>query len=192
MFPNKITLLPEEDRQHLIPALDGPCYEFAIALRDNTGWPLIGLVIDGVIRHAGAERPDGLIQDARGSLDDASFIDSFIDRDQPYEIRIIDEKALRETRERNGSSIDQGLIRHFKFIIPSVWPELPIPPDHPLERIKAFAEELRALSERHGICIREQCPGAPIHFAFLEGDEQYALSPTIDGHGMILQRNIVS
>lgn len=186
MLPVKILPFPEEDKSILIPALDGPCYEYAVALTSNTQWPLVGLILDGTIRHAGVRRPDGLIHDARGAIDDDTFASASVGQDQSFEIRPITETELVATRP-----IDRGLVRHFCAAIPCTWPELPLPDNHPLKRMAAFAEALRRISMEHGICIREAYPTAPVHLAIVEGDERYVLTPTIDGRSYVLTREIV-
>jgi hypothetical protein len=46
--------------------LDGQCYEFAFAVSRGTGYPMIGLIVDDVIRHVAVALPDGRYLDARG------------------------------------------------------------------------------------------------------------------------------
>ena len=48
--------------------LDGECYAFAVALQQNLGWPIMGLMHGGTIRHALLQRPDGGLFDARGPI----------------------------------------------------------------------------------------------------------------------------
>ncbi|MBP5993863.1 MAG: hypothetical protein KA731_03050 [Candidatus Moranbacteria bacterium] len=186
MLPNHVQLLTGEDRHRLIPRLDGPCYELAIALHRNTGWPMVGLILDSVIRHAGIRRPDGSIHDARGPINEQVFAAPFLETAVEHIIRPITESELLSVRE-----ISLSLIRHFSCTAPILWPDLPYPEDHPMRKAIAFADELRELSLRHGICLRTSVPAERIHFASLKGDEQYVLAPTDDGFGWTMRRDIV-
>lgn len=185
MLSNRVQLLADEDHQRLIPRLDGPCYELAIALHRNTGWPMVGLILDGIIRHAGIRRPDGSIHDARGQVNEQVFSAPFLETAVEHIIRPVTESELLAVRE-----ISLSLIRHFSCTAPIIWPDLPYPEDHPMRKAIAFADELRELSLRHGICLRTSVPTERIYFAPLKGDEQYVLAPTDDGFNWTMRRDI--
>lgn len=185
MLPNHVQLLTGEDRHRLIPRLDDPCYELAIALHRNTGWPMVGLILDGIIRHAGIRCPDGSIHDARGLVNEQVFAAPFLDTATEHIIRPITEDELLSVRR-----ISLSLIRHFSYTAPILWPDLPYPEDHPMRKAIAFADELRELSLRHGLCLCTSVPTERIHITPLKGDEQYVLTPTNDGFGWTMYRDI--
>lgn len=185
MQPNKIELLSAEDRQFLMPRLDGPCYELAIALSRYTGWPMIGLILPDRIRHAGVQHPDGRFFDARGFVDEATFIQPFISPGQAYTIEEITQIDLFEEK------VSLTKARTFSKLLPHLWPDLPRTEDHFMSKAIAFLEDLRALSMLHGICLKTAVPTERIHLALVKGDEQYVLAPTSDGLGLTLRRDIV-
>ncbi len=186
MLPNKVQLPTGDQRRQLIPCLDGPCYEVALALHRNTGWPMVGLIFENTIRHAGVRRPDGLIQDVRGAIDEQTFVQPFLDTAIEHIIRPVTERDILAIRD-----VSLSMIRHLSHTIPFLWPDLPYPEDHPMRKAIAFADELRELSLRHGICLRTSVPAERIYFAPLKGDEQYVLTPTDDGFGWTMRRDIV-
>ncbi|MDP3734830.1 MAG: hypothetical protein Q8R39_00155 [bacterium] len=148
--------------------LHGACYEFAIAMHLGTGWPLVGLMHQGVVQHAVVRCSEGLYFDARGyvtedKLNEPGFAAVF-------EICDIDERTLRITRQ----VLDHGLARS---IAEALWPHLPW--RHSLRsRMAAFVDELEDLSRKHGFWLRAVVPGAPSLIGPAYGDENgYSIAP---------------
>lgn len=185
MLPNKVEI-PTDQYRWMTPRLDGLYYELAIALNQHTDWPMVKLVIDGTIRHVGVRRPDGLVQDARGTVDEQTFVQPFLDTAREHIICPITRGEIVALHD-----VRLSLVRQFFNLIPLLWPDLPCSQDHMMQKVAAFAEDLRELSLRHGICLRTSVPTERMHFAFLKGDEQYVLAPTDDGFGWTIRREIV-
>lgn len=164
-----------------LPYLEGECYAFAIALNQGLGWPLVGLMKGDEIRHAGVRAPDGRIYDARGPLSEEAFGDYFMP--SPHIIREITETDLRTTRPIADFSVQQA--RQFAEV---AWPELPWH-ESLASRIEAFADDLEALSRKHGFWIGGPVPASLPLILPGEGDEGgYELRLTVDGMRYTINR----
>lgn len=156
------------------PFLEGECYAFAIALGQGLGWPMVGLMKDNTIWHAGVRAPDGRIHDVRGFLTEEEFGGHFLS--PPFNIREIVADELYTTRP-----VDEYTIKKARQLAEVLWPELPWVSTHAL-KVKAFADELEALSLKYGLWICGSVPADPPRLCIGVGDEGgYLVHPTMDG-----------
>ncbi|MBP9668952.1 MAG: hypothetical protein KBE09_01545 [Candidatus Pacebacteria bacterium] len=161
--------------------LNGECYAFAIALNDGLGWPMVGLMKGDVIWHAGVRAPDGRIHDVRGFLSEETFASYFLS--PPFVLRTIDETMMRNTRK-----IDEHTIRYARHLAETLWPELPWKETYAM-KVHAFAEELEALSRKHGFWITGSVPAQAPRLYKECGDEGgYRVCPTSDGLAYTVRR----
>jgi hypothetical protein len=161
--------------------LSGECYAFAIALSQGLCWPLIGLMKVGEIHHAGALAPDGRIHDVRGLLTEADFGRDFLA--PPFIIREITAEELYATRP-----VSECLIKKARSLAEVLFPDLPWIETHAM-RVKAFADELEALSRRYGFWISSSVPADPPRLCTGDGDEDgYVIHPLMDGLTYTIRR----
>ena len=165
--------------------LDGECYAFAIALNEGLGWPMVGLMSGKEIRHAAVRRPDGKLHDARGPVSEQQFGHPFCFA-PPYDLRTVTAEDLIRAGEPNGPrkfSIDMA-----RRTAEALWPELPWE-NSLASKVSAFAEELEALSRKHGLWIRSSVPTAASMIAIgLDDEGGYELRPTVDGVTFTIDR----
>lgn len=186
-MPTTVGELTSEDRNILLGImesnfLDGECYAFAIALHQGLGYPLVGLMEDDVIRHAGVQCPNGMIWDIRGEISEVDFGSHFLS--EPFIIQKISTEDLYRTRP-----IDQIWIKRARSLAEAVWPELPWVQSL-AQDMKAFADDLEQISRKHGIWIRSCVPASPPHLSYGDTEEVgYKLSPTVDGIGFTIDRS---
>ncbi|MDP3778469.1 MAG: hypothetical protein Q8R30_00275 [bacterium] len=166
--------------------LHGQCYEFAIAMHRATGWPLVGLMKESTIEHAGVRSHNGLIHDCRGPNTPKDFSKEF--DLSPDNIQNITEQDMYGTRK-----IYEGSIRLASRIAQSLWPELPWKPNTLHNRMIAFMEDLEKLSHDHNLWIRSAVPGCrPV---ISEGDNLeggYFFSPTATASAYVMDRYLKS
>lgn len=161
--------------------LEGECYAFAIALHRGLGWPMVGLMKDDVIWHAGVRAPDGRIHDVRGLLSEEDFGRYF--SLPPSCIREIAIEELYATRP-----IHDRTIVFAGRLAEALWPNLPWL-DSQTRKVKAFADELEALSRKHGLWIRGSVPADPPRIYIDCGEEGgYEVRPTVDGLAHTIDR----
>ncbi|HBI50598.1 MAG TPA: hypothetical protein DDY21_01980 [Candidatus Moranbacteria bacterium] len=161
--------------------LDGECYAFAIAMHRCLSWPMIGLMQGELIRHAGVVDPDGNIWDCRGKVGEKEFGEPFLDIKFPYETRPITEEQLKVVAPllSNREPFIESLSKKAQM----VWPELPWKSDTLVVRVRAFAEELEALSRKHSLWIYGNLPTALPAIAEGDGEEKgYALKAVMGGY----------
>ena len=166
----------------LAGCLDGNCYEFALALHRDFGWPMVGLMDGSVPRHVLIRDPDGVLRDVRGRLEKTEIGRPFGMR-PPYDLQDITEKDILKTRPVRERSIATA-----RQLAEKVWPELPWKSTE-AARMKAFADELETLSRKHGLWIRSAIPAAPPMIS--EGDDMeagYTLVPTVNCGGYQIDR----
>jgi len=163
--------------------LDGECYAFAIAMHRCLGWPMIGLMQGESIRHAGVIDPDGNIWDCRGKISKEEFGEPFLGIKFPYETRPITEEKLRVLVPMlsNRDHFIESLSKQAQM----VWPEFPWKQDTLVVRVRAFAEELEALSRKHGLWIYGNFPTALPSIAEENGEEKGYKLETVRGSYMI-------
>lgn len=161
--------------------LEGECYAFAIALHQGLGWPMVGLMRDGVIWHAGVRNPYGRIHDARGSLTEEGFCEYF--DGSPSDIRGIDIQELYAQRP-----VSELSIRRARRSAELLWPDLPWR-DMTALKVRAFAEELESVCRKHGFWIVGALPTALPRLFKGQGDEGgYEIRPTVDGNAFTIDR----
>ena len=155
---------------------EGECYAFAIALRQGLGWPIVGLMHKGVVRHAVVRKPeDGTLFDARGPITEIEELGRPFQVPQPYELRELKEDDLLAIRPVHERSIARA-----RDIAEKIWPDLPWN-DSSLARARQFAQELEALSRKYDIWLRAPVPATPPILVVAEGDEGgYTLSPSLN------------
>lgn len=160
--------------------LDGECYAFAIAMHRCLGWPMIGLMQGELIRHAAVIDPDGNIWDCRGIVSREEFGEPFGIK-FPYETRPITEEKLKAVAPvlYNYDHFIESLSKKAQM----VWPDLPWKSDTLVARVRAFTEELEALSRKHNLWIYGNFPTALPAIAEGDGEEKgYALEAVMGGY----------
>lgn len=178
---------PEDHRLlheiHIGGFLRGECYAFAIALHRGLGWPLVGLMQQGVAQHAGVRSPHGPLYDIRGPLSEHQFAAKYVN--PPFYFQELTEKDLYATRP-----IDDIVIRRARFVAEAIWPNLPWI-DAIAPKVKAFVDALEKLSREHGFWVSGATPiQMPILFA-AEGDEDgYDVRVTMNGRHHTIERRL--
>ncbi len=163
--------------------LEGECYAFAIALHRAFGWSMVGLMQGKVIRHALVRQPDGIYRDARGEVEQAEIGEPFGVR-EPYVFRVVSESDLKSVRP-----VYEHVIATATTLGEIVWPDLPW--NGMAKKAVAFADELEALSRKHGIWIRAAVPAARPVLSEQFGEEAgYTVSPSVNGGGFFLERRL--
>lgn len=167
--------------------LDGECYAFATALHEGLGWPMIGLMDGDVIRHVAVQSPDGKLYDARGLIKEEEFgLGGPFGLRPPYDLRRVSVGDLVRTGE--PSEFRARTVRRARMVAEAIWPELPWQ-DSFATRVTAFANELEALSRKHGLWIRSPVPAAaPVLAIGDDAEGGYKLRPTADGTTFTIDR----
>lgn len=161
--------------------LEGECYAFALALNQGLGWPMVGLMKSSTILHAGVHAPDGRFHDIRGFLTEEKFGGHFLS--PPFIIREVVADELYATRP-----IDEHTIKKARQLAEVLWPDLPWVSTHAM-KVQAFADELEALSRKHGLWICGGVPADPPRLFIGGGDEGgYVVRPTVDGLSHTINR----
>lgn len=184
MISNKLETELRETLQAILISLclDGECYAFAIAMHRCLGWPMIGLMQGELIRHAGVIDPDGNIWDSRGKISKEEFGEPFGIK-FPYETRLITEEKLKSVAPMlsNRDHFIESLSKQAQM----AWPQLPWKQDTLIVRVRAFAEELEALSRKHGLWIYGNLPTALPAISEGDGEEKGYKLETVRGSYMI-------
>lgn len=168
-MPPKICRIPGENRlaflKNLIKKeLHDKYHYLAIALSEGLGWPLIGLFKDGRIVHVGVRSPKGEFRDVRGAISEEEFGKPF-GLTPPYESREVYPYEL--VPDNFPDHFDFKVLREHwvgavRRIAEMLWPDLPWK-DSFAKRVKTFAQELEALSRKHGIWISDSTrEGLPV------------------------------
>jgi hypothetical protein len=163
--------LPPETREFLhsflkASCIDGKCYAFAIALYRGLGWPMVGLMLGEVIRHAGVRDPEGRFWDARGAVTEEKIGEPF-GLKPPYDIRPITEQNLFSVKPIHDFEIEHVILKKAQVL----WPKLPWKIKTRRERVRDFVKDLEKLSREHGLWIYGNFPTALPAIAEGEGDE---------------------
>lgn len=166
---NVIKFLKDLQKQYF---LNGHCYAFAVALHDELGWQIMGLMYKNKTHHAFLRDSGGNFFDARGyvqpeKLDDLFSLFYFLKGQ--YELKEIKKEDLYRTGTVLISDIDKA-----KNFAPIIWPGLPWKRKNTrANRIKVFTEELEALGRKHNLWISVTSPETPSLLAEGCGDENY-------------------
>ncbi|MFA5777104.1 MAG: hypothetical protein WC906_01540 [Parcubacteria group bacterium] len=181
------TIIEEIDtsdfRLMLSSSIYGQCYNFALALHRGLGWPLIGLIVDPVIIHAGVLSSEGKIWDGRGEISEADFVEPFVEG-EAYIIKEIKEEDLTHEPKVKETTIDFFLEK-----AQLVWPELPWKQATFMEKVKTFADELEALSRKYKLWISGTLPVAPpAIFKGCDDETGYAVKLSADGNAFFINR----
>jgi hypothetical protein len=161
--------------------LEGECYAFAMALNQGLGWPMVGLMKGDVIWHAGVRSLEGRIHDVRGYVTEDEFGGYFLS--PPFNLREITADELYATRP-----VDDYTIKRARQLAEVLWPELPWIESHAM-KVKAFADELEALSRKYGFWICAGVPADPPRLFTGAGEEGgYIVRPTMDGQAHTINR----
>lgn len=96
---------------------------FAKMLHDAFGWPLVGMVVGKLVRHAGVRHPDGTILDSRGfHVTDEDFAAAFVDEQPDYVVQDIEPEDIREVHNVTGLAKNRARIAA-QHILPNLsWP----------------------------------------------------------------------
>ena len=166
--------------------LDGECYAFATALHEGLGWPIIGLMHNGEIRHALVQDPEGLLHDVRGVIRKEAHVGQPFDLLPPYDLRQVTVADL--VREGEPDYMRAHSVRMARRLAEAIWPELPWKESF-AKRVVAFANEFETLCRKHGLWIRASVPASAPLIALGEDDEGgYQLRPTVDGMTFTIDR----
>lgn len=173
--------------------LKGQCYEFAIAVSRNTGWPMVGLIAHETIWHVAVRMPKKNFGedyiDARGPFPEEIFGRPFRER-RPYRLREVTEEELLAVRKSNGQIISAHSIRWAGLISQMVWPELEWK-HGPKAQASAFLTELEALSRKYGLWVCAPYPTTQPFLSYGGGDEKgYSLTPSPTGLFYSMNREI--
>jgi hypothetical protein len=169
--------------------LHGGCYEFAIALHQGLGWPLVGLFIqkyeaEWKIEHAGVRTPDGKVFDIRGPISEKTFGEPYTC--PPYDVREITIADLTAP-----APVSEHAIQKARCLGEMLWPGLPWRNSY-LSELVAIVDELEAFSRKHNKWIRTP-PGTISPPQLQEGDGSeggYDLRPMINGSGYTINCRI--
>lgn len=140
--------------------LDGECYAFAIALSRGLGWPMVGLTLDHpsprTPRHAAVYCSfTHTLHDVRGSLpQDSEIFGAPFSCRPPYVLSSVTEEDLHNVR-----IVEDRSIAHARNLAEAIWPEYPWINSR-AKRVKAFVDDLEAVSRRHGLWLRSPYPTA--------------------------------
>ncbi len=171
--------------------LHGDCYAFAIALHQGLGWQIVGLIRNEQgrdrIRHVAVRNPDGRLFDIRGYIEDEEMGTPF-SYEPPHDIRDVAVSDLEAEAHTQPYTIERA-----RRVAETLWPELPWKETF-ASRVVAYADEIEAISRKHGFWIYAPLPNpnsAP-PLAIGEGDEGgYDLRPTIGGFNYLISRYLV-
>ena len=164
--------------------LEGSCYLLAVAIHRGTGWPIWGLVKDGVAEHAAIKTPDGRFIDGRGYIPEEILHLPF-DRKMDFLLEEVSEAQLLGVKPFTELDITLTLQK-----AEAAWPELPWR-DPFVRKIEAFADELEELSRKHGFWVRGPNPGTHPYLSVGDGGEDgYTLYQTDDATGWTIARRL--
>lgn len=165
--------------------LDGQCYELAAAISRYTGCPMMGIIENGVIRHAVAQIAPGIYYDARGEVTRERLGEPF-GIAPPCELRKVTLEDLRAVRD-----VPERRIRTAAKIAQTLWPLLPWNANSHIHRVRAFAEGLENLSRTFDLWIVGPVPNPaswPLVSIGAEEDDGYVLVSNEDGMGYRITR----
>lgn len=153
--PRSKEYLTDLERTCLGMFLQGQCYIFATALHRGLGWPIIGLMQGTVVQHALVKNPeDQTLHDVRGLVSGEEIGRPF-NISPPYDLQPLEESDLFKQARGSPSRLSETT-----SMAEELFPDLPWK-NSLKERALKFAEELEALSHKHGLWIRELVPAAP-------------------------------
>ena len=167
--------------------LYGMCYAFAIALHHGLGWPMVGPRVEPgeQMWHVALRRPDGRLHDARGPLSDQEFGVPFARDCGTYVLVDVTEAELQNMKFHNDH-----MIVHARRVAEHTWPELPWKETRST-RLVAFADELEALSRKHGLWLRAPFPNTPpVISESGDAEDGYTLTPMLGGLGFTIDRRL--
>jgi hypothetical protein len=184
----EIKKLGEEDAEsvsHMIEGiyLEGNCYEFALGVHQDTGFPLAGLVNNGTVWHAGVRHSDGRFFDARGFVEE-SDIEVPFRKQGPFEIREITIQEMQASRQIS----EEGAL-HASQMVQVVYPDFPWNECSLISKTRAFLDELEELCRLHGFMIRAPYVTTQPIVELAHGDEKgFSMSPVMSGGGYLFDR----
>lgn len=175
-----VLLKPEDDASHKEALralyLEGECYAFAIAVHRGTGFSIVGLMEDGIIRHALIRKPNDMLFDVRGIIAEEEIGYPFF-MNPPYTLRNITEYDLHAVRRIANMSIIYA-----RLLAEELWPDLPWNVNGQENGLILFMDALEDLCRKHGFWIRACVPGSPPLIEKAHGDEGgYTLHRMLNG-----------
>lgn len=172
-------------RDFLAATIHGNCYHFAIAMHRGLGWPIVGLVQNREIIHAGVKSPgDEKFWDGRGALSRKEFI-------EPFACDYLRFSDITEEDLAISKNFSEHAVEILLEKAQLAWPELPWKVETFQEKIIAFAKELKELSQKHGIWICASLPNGPPVIFKGEGDELgYRLTLSVEGNAFMINREL--
>lgn len=140
--------------------MQGRCSAFAIAVARRTGWGLVAIWDGDALLHSGSRLPDGRVAHALGIVSEAEFAAGWRGR-----VADCDERAMLAAHPQTEDEIRKaGLHADMMLELPGTCAGV--------EAYRAFAADLAALCDRHGIYLRGDMPsGAGIVAYPAYGDE---------------------
>jgi hypothetical protein len=167
--------------------LDGQCYEFALALSEELGWPIVGIMVNEggkeIIRHVALLTPAGTYFDARGHVGVDTLTEPFGVREyflKPNLVRA-DMEAVR--------TIYDNSIRLARKLAESFWPDLPWKETRAMQA-RHFLADLEELSRKHGIWVFGNLPTEQPGLSFSDSQDEagYTLKYNATGLSMCFSR----
>lgn len=167
----------------LAASINGNCYEFAVMMHRNLGWPLVGLIENFQIIHVGVKSPDGKYWDGRGGLSQTDFIKPF--KKDCLEFEYIEESDLISHK------ISDRVVGIFLEKAQLLWPELPWKKPTDLEIIEFFAKDLEELSRKYRLWIGSPTSSGPsVIFKGIGDETGYELTLSEDGNAFFINRKL--
>lgn len=173
--------------------LDAQCYEFALALSESLGWPIVGVIApyngELTVRHAVLLSSHNAYFDARGYLIKSEIGAPFGLDSSEYRLKLPLTRAdLEQVRP-----IDEHAMRLARELAEAYWPKLPWK-DGLVKRTTAFIDELETLSRKHGIWVFGHLPTTWPGLSVGEGEEVagYTLETNSTGLSMRFNRRYSS
>lgn len=168
----------ERERMHQICIslfLTGHCYALAIALSRGTGWPIYGIIKDGLVWHAGVRDENERFWDARGRVDDGKIGEPFGLGDGLM-MRQVTEEELQVTKFMN-----EIVIHRASVLAQMIWPNLPWNREAYRTRVLSFIRELDEISRKHQVWIRSEVPNRAMVVDQMDGREGFQVEPSATG-----------
>jgi|SRR3989344_3186498 len=129
---------------------------FAKMLHDVFSWPLVGIVVGKLVRHAGVRHPAGTILDSRGFHEtDEDFAAAFVDEQPDYVVRDIEPDDIREHHNVTRLAKDRARIAA-EHILPGLpWPE------RSAKKVCTLAFAIARILEDNGYRLKISAHGEP-------------------------------
>ncbi len=176
---NELNKMDKRELLHSLPGLFLAYFaEFAIAVHQGTGLPMIGIFKDGVLQHVAIECPDGRMFDARGFVETSSkrFLEKWLTDGVELTLTPVTEAKLRAIRvvDKDGYRVEQARVS-----AEILFPELPWKNGGDLKRVHGFLGNLQHLFLKYGVKVE-----VPFEISIQTDEEMgrpnmYAIHPSV-------------